>query len=524
MSTRERIRENWAGLLIFVVAMAFYGFGITQVWALRKNVASQTVFQEMLLLTGQPKTTGTVSLSYSHSTSSLTPMGNATHIGNGVWGYTIPDGSITNADRLVINWHPDSTLAIEMSRTYDTTEPQTGDAYPIVSHATYGNAALHNDNTVQPANVWAYGSGRTITNGTVDLSTVTGHLNGTLGAGNHAAQSGDAYGYLGTHLSGSVNVTQSGDAYGYLGSHLSGTIAAGTHNPPLSATETHNTATLALSDMHVAGTADLAGAGAHLDSSIAALIAGVNVTHINGSTAESAMATAADIDTQLSSTHGNGSWGGGGSVDLSPVLAHLNGTLGAGTHVAQTGDGYAYMGTHVSGTLNAGAHYPASGDAYAYLGNHLNGSVTGAVTAAPTVGQIDTQLSSTHGNGSWGGSGSVDLSPVLAHLNGTLAAGSHVAQTGDSFAYLGTHLNGTINPGAHLNGTALTAAIWAASHSNGSTAEENLVAASVGGTVELSGDDVDAIAEAVATAVGAGVATSVEALLSQKHGPGPWAK
>ncbi len=89
--------------------------------------------------------------------------------------------------------------------------------------------------------------------------------------------------------------------------------------------------------------------------------------------------TVVEIDTQLSSTHGAGSWAGGGSSGLDA----------AGVRAA------------------IGMANPDLDTQLAAIAGGITTITTQTVTPAPTVAEIDTQLSSTHGSESWGGGAAV---------------------------------------------------------------------------------------------------------------------
>ena len=84
--------------------------------------------------------------------------------------------------------------------------------------------------------------------------------------------------------------------------------------------------------------------------------------------------TVAQIDTQLSGTHGSGSWGSGSS--FTPSVIDIR------TEMDNNSTKLAKLDATISSRM--------SGSSY---------------SVAPTVGQIDTQLTSTHGSGNWNGSG-----------------------------------------------------------------------------------------------------------------------
>ena len=71
--------------------------------------------------------------------------------------------------------------------------------------------------------------------------------------------------------------------------------------------------------------------------------------------------------------------------------------------------------------------------------------IDGSVSAIPTNPLLTTDSRLGNLDGS--------VSSVLGHLTGTLGAGTHAAQTGDAYVYLGAHLTGTVSAAAmaHLD-------------------------------------------------------------------------
>jgi hypothetical protein len=139
-------------------------------------------------------------------------------------------------------------------------------------------------------------------------------------------------------------------------------------------------------------------------------------------------------------------------TDVTTLLSRIVGTLLTGNHNPQSGDSFARLGAAGAGLTALGdtrianldatissrlasAGYTAPLNAAAtenavwntVLASHLTAGTTGAglsAASAPTVAQIDTQLSGTHGAGSWltgsgggGGTGGAGASEFIATVN-----------------------------------------------------------------------------------------------------------
>jgi hypothetical protein len=116
-----------------------------------------------------------------------------------------------------------TTLATLLSRIVGTLasgthSPQSGDAYAIVNHATYGNSAIHSDLAAVQADidgmatdvdiadaVWA-----ALTSGLTTLGSIgkyiLDHIVGVLATGNHSPQSGDTYGVVSNETYGNAAI------------------------------------------------------------------------------------------------------------------------------------------------------------------------------------------------------------------------------------------------------------------------------------------------------------------------------
>lgn len=129
--------------------------------------------------------------------------------------------------------------------------------------------------------------------------------------------------------------------------------------------------------------------------------------------------TVEQIDTQLTSSHGSGSWAASAGTTPADIWTYQTRTLtsfgtliadiweystrtltGFGTLIADIWD-YAARTLTGFGTLAADVDTQLSG-------THGAGSWEGAA-AAPTVEQIDARLSNTHGSGSWQGEGAGEI-------------------------------------------------------------------------------------------------------------------
>ncbi len=138
--------------------------------------------------------------------------------------------------------------------------------------------------------------------------------------------------------------------------------------------------------------------------------------NINATISSRSSHTAADVDTQLSGTHGAGSWEGTTAVSVADAVwdeARADHTTG-GTF----GQGVASVQGSVVGSVASVTG--AVGSVTGNIGGNLQGnvvgtvaSVTGAVGSISDVSNIDTQLSGTHGVGSWEGSTASNIADAV---------------------------------------------------------------------------------------------------------------
>jgi len=280
MSTRRRI---WPFALL---VLALFAVATVPAWALRRNVASQTICAQLLTTAVAAHTSGTTTVYYTldggtqagHADGSV-----AVSEGNGLWCYAPPQAA-TNGAHAAYTFVNAGAVPVSV-QTY-TDEPQTGDGYAYVA----------------------------------------GHLNGSLGAGTHTAQTGDGYGYLSGHLSGSINgtlaagshVAQTGDSYGYLGSHLNGSIASGSHvaqsgdsyarigapagasvSADVAAVKVDTAAILTDTGTTLDGRIPAALVGGRMDTSVGAMAANVLTATAINADALTAAKLAADVTTEL---------------------------------------------------------------------------------------------------------------------------------------------------------------------------------------------------------------------------------
>jgi len=117
--------------------------------------------------------------------------------------------------------------------------------------------------------------------------------------------------------------------------------------------------------------------------------------------------------------------------------AHLVGTVEAGSHLNSTAQAAAIntalSAAHGNGSWDAtaaGSPAPSAVDVAAEVWNtiaasHTAGSTMGGVlNDAPTAGEIDTQLSGTHGNGSWDATAAGSPAPTVEQIDAELS-GKH---------------------------------------------------------------------------------------------------
>lgn len=139
----------------------------------------------------------------------------------------------------------------------------------------------------------------------------------------------------------------------------------------------------------------------------------------------------ADVDTELSVSHGAGSWEGGGSAPtVEDIDAQLSATHGAGSWLGTTPAavwGYSARTLTSFGTLIA--------DIWAYVTRTLTGFGT-------LASDVDTQLSGTHGAGSWegGGAGAPTVEEIDAELTANHGGGSWQTYAGTGGVIKKTYL------------------------------------------------------------------------------------
>ncbi|MEO0166750.1 MAG: hypothetical protein ABIL39_11510 [candidate division WOR-3 bacterium] len=111
---------------------------------MKKNVANQVVSAHLINKTdGSDVTSGTTTVYVTIDGGTQgTGSGTVTHKGNGEWVYQ-PTQSETNGDHIIFTFVNSNAISVGV-QVY-TDYPQTGDAYAIVSNATYGNSALNDD-------------------------------------------------------------------------------------------------------------------------------------------------------------------------------------------------------------------------------------------------------------------------------------------------------------------------------------------------------------------------------------------
>lgn len=144
------------------------------------------------------------------------------------------------------------------------------------------------------------------------------------------------------------------------------------------------------------------------------------------------------------------------------VTAHCDGTYATGgtaTHIANGTWRYSPSQAETNCTtaafdfVNSGAFTvvrvfdttsPQTGDGYAYAVSHLSGTLAAGSHVAQS-GDSFPHLNGTLGTGTHTAQTGDGYGYLTSHLSGTLAAGNHVAQTGDSYGYLGSHLSGTLD-------------------------------------------------------------------------------
>lgn len=209
------------------------------------------------------------------------------------------------------------------------------------------------------------GTAQTANDNGADLNTLLTRIVGTLAAGTHTAQTGDAYARLGAPAGASVSAdiaTIDGNVDTINGRVL-GTIAAGTHVAQtgdsfarIGATGSGLTTLATQASISALNNVSAADVNAQCDAAIAdaalataAALATVDtvVDAILADTAEigvagaglTALANASDLATV--------------DANVDTLLSRVVGTIAAGTHTAQTGDSYARLGAPAGASVSA---------------------------------------------------------------------------------------------------------------------------------------------------------------------------
>lgn len=161
---------------------------------------------------------------------------------------------------------------------------------------------------------------------------------------------------------------------------------------------------------------------------------------------------AADQAVNVTKVGGTAQTAGDLMAQLTTLLARIVGTIAAGTHNAQSGDGYAILnsGTYGNSALKTlldttGIKIASNTDKTGYslaADQAVNVTKVGGTsqTARDLGAQLDAAIST---RSTYAGADTAGTTTLLSRVVGTLAAGTHNAQSGDAF--------GVVNSGTYGN-------------------------------------------------------------------------